>query len=162
MLPNSENSLPRSSAVLSTGDEFRTYIDPTDPGSYIVLRNTSVTLNCSASGDGVFSYSWFKVVDNVLQALPMENTSLYRVPPLQSDEIYECSTWNPLITTREQRSKASFSLRVVGKLWHYDSSRLNKKTLDLRSFFSIYHRFFPLPKQWWRKQGTRSSRRLVP
>ena len=146
MIPHSENSLPRANAVLSTGDEFLTYIDPTDLGSYIVLRNTSVTLNCSALGDGVFSYRWSKVVDNLLQTLPTENTSLYRVPPLQSDEIYECSIWNPLITTRETRSQASFSLRVVGKLWHSHSSRLNKKTFDLPSFFSIYHRFFPIPK----------------
>ena len=115
MHSNSEKSIPRGTAVLSTGDKFRTYIDPTDPGNYIVLRNTSVTLNCSASGDGVFSYSWSKVVDNVLQALPMENTSLYKVPPLQSDQTYECSVWNPLITTRVQESLALFFLRVVGK-----------------------------------------------
>ena len=118
MFPNVEKSIPLAYGVLSTGDEFRTYVDPTDPGSYIVLRNTSVTLHCSASGDGVFSYSWSKVVDSVLQTLPMENTSVYRVPPLQSDQTYECRVWNPLITTRDQQSDATFSLRVVGKFYH--------------------------------------------
>ena len=111
----SANSIPRANILVATGDRFRTYVDPRDAGSFIVLRNTSVTLNCTASGDGVFSYSWSRVVGNTLESLPMENTSLYSVPPLQSDQMYECRVWNSLITTREQRSKATFSLRVVGK-----------------------------------------------
>ena len=101
--------------MVPTGDMVQTYVDPRDTGSFIVLRNTSITLNCSASGDGVFSYSWSKVVGNTLEPLPIENTSLYQVPPLQSDQMFECRVRNPLITTREQRSKATFSLRVVGK-----------------------------------------------
>ena len=127
----SANSIPRANILVATGDWFHTYVDPRDAGSFIVLRNTSVTLKCTASGDGVFSYSWSRVVGNALEPLPMENTSSYPVPPLQSDQIYECRVWNPLITTREQRSKATFSLRVVGKFSQFYKYGFPELTLDL-------------------------------
>ena len=132
----SANSIPRANILVATGDWFRTYVDPRNAGSFIVLRNNSVTLKCTASGDGVFSYSWSRVVGNTLEPLPMENTSWYPVPPLQSDQIYECRVWNPLITTREQRSKVTFSLRVVGK------------------FSQFYKYGFPGPGSRWTLQRT--------
>ena len=110
-----ENSIPRAKAVVPTGDDFRTYINPEDVGTYIVLRHTTLTLNCSASGEGIFGFSWSRLTDNGFELLPGENTSLLRVMSLQSDVAYECRVRNPLITTRQQNGRAIFSLTVVGK-----------------------------------------------